>query len=231
MAAGEGDGPRAPFTVGEWLVEPQLDRICRGGEPCPLRPRVMELLLCLAERAGELASKQHIIDSVWQTEFVTVNALTKLVAELRSALDDDAEAPRYIETIPRRGYRLIAAVSRAEPAPAVEVETAYRCALVDDDGTEIGLREGENTIGRAPDAAIRIDSSEVSRRHACIRVKGSTAILEDLGSKNGTYLRGRRLERPALLDDADEIQIGVKVARYRFKLIDERTRTEQLDSD
>ena len=228
---GEYRAPGAPFRVGDWLVEPNLDRISRGGEVRTLRPRVTELLVCLAERPGELASREHLVDGVWQTEFVTVSALTHLVAELRRALGDDAEDPRYVETIPRRGYRLIAEVAPAGPTPDRTSDAALRFLLVDPEGVEIALGEGENVIGRSPDATVRVDSREVSRRHARIMIRGAVATLEDLGSKNGTSLRGRRLEQPARLRHADEIQIGVNVARFRFRAVEDRTRTEQVDPD
>jgi DNA-binding winged helix-turn-helix (wHTH) protein len=217
---------RAPFKIGDWLVEPDLDRITRDGVHTTLRPRVTELLVCLADRAGELATKQYLIDRVWQTEFVTVNALTQLIAELRRALGDDAGHPRYVETIPRRGYRLVAETTKTavanEPAP----EDRIRVSLIDENGIEIELTARVSTIGRAADAEVRIDSSRVSRRHARIVIEASTATLEDLGSKNGTRLRGRRIDGAATLEDADEIQIGADLARFRVRILDELTRTE-----
>ena len=102
---------RRPFQLGDWLVEPTLDRISRDGQFVRLRPRAMDVLICLALASGKLASKQNIIDAVWRTEFVSEHALTQVVAELRSALGDDARNPIYIENIPRRGYRLVAAVT------------------------------------------------------------------------------------------------------------------------
>jgi DNA-binding winged helix-turn-helix (wHTH) protein len=218
--------PREPFRLGEWTVEPELGRLSREGEVVQLRPRAMEVLVCLAELEGRLASKQHLMDSVWQTEFVSANALTHVIAELRTRLGDDPEKPSYIETIPRRGYRVIAPVVFPEPGRCRARSEAARFQLVADDG-DYPLTEGENLIGRAPDAAIRIDSSEVSRRHARILVDGDTATIEDLDSKNGTFLRGRRLCEPARLADADEIRIGIDIARFRFVVLDDRTRTEQ----
>ena len=68
-----------------------------------------------------------------------------------------------------------------------------------------------------------------TRRHARILVDSDSTTIEDLGSKNGTFVRGRRLEQPVELRDADEIQIGVNLAKFRFRALDDRTRTEQLD--
>ena len=218
---------RPPFQVGDWLVEPDLDRISRGNEQKTLRPRVTELLVGLAERAGSLATKQHLIDRVWRTEFVTVNALTQLIAELRRALGDDADHPTYIETIPRRGYRLIARTSMTNIPDDRETDEEIRFALIDEEGREIELSQGENIIGRSPDAPVRIDSFRVSRRHATIVIEGTTATIDDLGSKNGTYLRGRRVEGPTRIEDDDEIQIGADLAHFRVRVRDDRTRTEE----
>jgi len=104
-AAAEG-----PFRLGEWLVEPRLNRLTRGGESIQLELKVMDVLLCLAERAGELVGRQQIIDRVWATEFISDNTLTHAIAELRNALGDDARNPSLIETIHRKGYRLIGTV-------------------------------------------------------------------------------------------------------------------------
>ncbi len=99
-----------PFLVGEWLVEPSLNRVSRGGSTIQLELKAMDVLLCLVAHAGDVVSKHDLLDAVWQTEFVSDNTLTNRIAELRSMLGDDAQDPRYIETIRKRGYRLIAEV-------------------------------------------------------------------------------------------------------------------------
>ncbi|MEX1309094.1 MAG: winged helix-turn-helix domain-containing protein [Candidatus Sulfomarinibacteraceae bacterium] len=99
------------FRVGDWVVEPSLNRLSRDGVAVQLALKVMDVLLCLADRPGELVSKHELTDAVWQTEYVSDNTLTRRIAELRDALGDDARSPRFIETIPKRGYRLIAEVN------------------------------------------------------------------------------------------------------------------------
>jgi serine/threonine-protein kinase len=114
------------FRLGDWLVQPDLGRISHGEEVVHLRPQLMDLLVFLAQRAGELASKQEILDEVWPEEFVAESALTRCIAELRQALGDEAAQPRYIETVPKRGYRLIAAVTPAEPEASPPTELRAR---------------------------------------------------------------------------------------------------------
>ena len=104
----------AQFRVGEWLVEPSLNRVARDGVSVQLELKAMDVLLCLAGRPGELIDKRELVDAVWQTEFVSDNTLTRRIAELRDAFDDDARNPSYIETITKRGYRLIAEVGLAD---------------------------------------------------------------------------------------------------------------------
>ena len=108
----------ASFRVGDWLVEPRLNRLTRGDESIQIELKMMDVLVCLAERAGELVTRREITDTVWATEFITEKTLTRAVAELRRTLGDDAKDPRYIETIHRKGYRLIA------PAEVVQQPTA-----------------------------------------------------------------------------------------------------------
>ena len=95
------------------------------------------------------------------------------------------------------------------------------------EGREFELVEGENLIGRGPDAVVRIENAEVSRRHARLSVFGESVTIEDLGSKNGTHRNGRRLEAPERLVDGDEIWIGLNLASLRFRICDDRTRTER----
>jgi DNA-binding winged helix-turn-helix (wHTH) protein len=224
--AGDLVGARKrPFHLGGWLVEPTLDRISRNGQIVRLRPRAMDVLICLALEAGKLASKQNIIDAVWRTEFVSEHVLTQVVAELRSALGDDARNPIYIENIPRRGYRLVATVT-AVAMSVPSARDAYLPFKLQGEDCDHPLIQGPNIIGRTGDADISIDLTEVSRCHARILVQGTTATIEDLGSKNGTYVNGERLEGPALLTNGDEIWIGRSVARLRFLIEGEPTMTE-----
>lgn len=101
------------FQVGDWLVEAVLNRISRQGEVLHLEPKVMDLLLYLSEHAGCVAPKDELLKEVWGDACVTDDVLTRCVFELRKALGDNPRLPRYIETVPKRGYRLIATVAEA----------------------------------------------------------------------------------------------------------------------
>lgn len=223
MVAVAGD-----FRLGEWLVQPSLNRLSRREETVQIRPKLMDVLSFLAQQSGEVVSKDEIIAAVWARQYMAESVLTRSIAELRRILGDRVVEPRFIETITKRGYRLLAPVERVGgPAPA-QVPAArpaspqvpssmgvHTCGLCWGE-QEIPLSEGENIIGRTSGALVRISSSRVSRRHARIVVTGGRAVLEDLGSKNGTYVRGRKIHRPVDLSDGDEICFGRDVVVFRF---------------
>jgi len=216
---------RRPFHLGDWTVEPTLDRISRNGREVRLRPRAMDVLTALALASGKLVSKRDLIDDVWRTEFVGEHALTQVIAELRAALGDDARNPTFIENIPRRGYRLVADVMPVATSSVSSNGATMPFKLVTDDGGR-PLMQGSTVIGRTDDADICIDKTEVSRCHAMITVQGTTAIIEDLGSKNGTFVNGHQVAGPTPLTNGDEIWIGRSVARMRFVIEGEPTETE-----
>jgi eukaryotic-like serine/threonine-protein kinase len=109
----------ASFSVGDWLVEPRACLASRETTTVKLRPQLIDLLLCLARKPGEIVLKDEILAEVWPGQYIAESGLSRCIAELRQLLQDDAQQPRYIETIPKRGYRLIAPVAMAHPAPLV----------------------------------------------------------------------------------------------------------------
>ncbi|MCG8457424.1 MAG: winged helix-turn-helix domain-containing protein, partial [Holophagales bacterium] len=110
----------APFRVGGWRVDPPLNRVSRGEDSARLEPRVMALLVCLAERAETPISRQELLDSVCSDVVVGDEALTMAVSKLRKALADRSRSPELIETVAKRGYRLMVPV---EPIPESELAT------------------------------------------------------------------------------------------------------------
>ena len=108
----------ADFQMGPWLIEPSLNTVSREGASVHLEPKVMEVLVCLASRPGEAVGKDELLKTVWPETFVTDDVLTHSISELRRVFKDDARAPRIIQTIPKRGYRLVAAVENRTSSPA-----------------------------------------------------------------------------------------------------------------
>ena len=99
------------FRVGSWLVQPGLNIVSQNCTGTRLEPKVMEVLVCLASRAGEPVTKETILKTVWPETFVSDDVLTRSISELRRVFEDDAREPRFIETIPKRGYRLVATIA------------------------------------------------------------------------------------------------------------------------
>jgi DNA-binding winged helix-turn-helix (wHTH) protein/TolB-like protein len=111
------------LRVGGWLVEPAMCRVSRDGSSIHVRAKVMDLLVYLAAHRLEVLPKEQLLDSVWGTREISESAMTRTVAELRQALGDDVAEPRFLETIPKRGYRFIAPVAGAATAGAAESST------------------------------------------------------------------------------------------------------------
>jgi TolB-like protein/DNA-binding winged helix-turn-helix (wHTH) protein/Tfp pilus assembly protein PilF len=111
-----GSFPNRALRVGDWRVDPALDQISRDGQVVRLEPRTMRLLLHLTEHAQEVVSAEELLEQVWRGVVVAPGSVYQAVARLRRTLGDVSEAPTYIETIPRKGYRLIAPVSPWAPA-------------------------------------------------------------------------------------------------------------------
>ena len=103
------------YAFAEFIVEPRRRRLTRRGERVELGERCFEALLALLEQPGEVVSKRSLIDTVWPDAVVGEESLVKAVSELRAALDDTPAAPRYIQTVPRRGYRFVAEVREVQP--------------------------------------------------------------------------------------------------------------------
>src|SRR5215831_1896099 len=106
-----GNGMNGSFRIGSWVVEPQINTLTNCDKAAHVEPKIMEVLVCLADSAPEVVPKEKLIRQVWADTFVTDDVLTRCISELRKIFEDDAKAPRYIQTIPRRGYRLMAPVS------------------------------------------------------------------------------------------------------------------------
>ena len=189
-------------------------QLLRGGVEVHLSPKAFELLRVLVENRPRALSKNELHNHLWPATFVSEASLASLIAEVREALHDPAKQSRFIRTAHRFGYAFC-----GEDAPAVDaappMERASFCWLLKD-GRRIPLQPGENILGREDDG-IRIDSPTVSRRHARISVSGGDALLEDLGSKNGTFVQGVRvLAAPVPLTDGDEVRTGSVVFRFRM---------------
>jgi DNA-binding winged helix-turn-helix (wHTH) protein len=207
-------GGNVIYRFDDFSVDTRTRRLLSGDEEVHLSPKAFELLTLLVENRRQAMSKTDLQQKLWPSTYVAETNLAGLVVELRRALGDSADAPRYVRTMHRFGYWFIGAVA-GDAAQDGAVKAPFRYWLLWET-RQIALEDGENVIGRAPDAAIWIDAPGVSRHHARILLEGREALLEDLGSKNGTYVRGRRVAAPSPLADGDQIRLGSVVVTFRI---------------
>jgi DNA-binding winged helix-turn-helix (wHTH) protein len=174
-----------------------------------LQPKTFELLDLLVRARPRALSKQHIRVQLWPDTVVGEASLTVAVAELRAALGDDAREPRFVRTVYGFGYafageaELQGAADDGSRVPSVAPRVLWEKRV-------IPLVEGDNILGRDEGVTVRIDAPGVSRRHACIRVEGERVTIEDLGSKNGTYVGEQEpaITGPAPLADGARFRLG-----------------------
>jgi DNA-binding winged helix-turn-helix (wHTH) protein len=208
---------------GDWRFDAGSRELRRGSEAVHLSPKAFGLLGMLLNARPNAISKRQIQERLWPTTFVTESNLTKLMTEIRTALGDDARKPRFVRTLHGFGYAFCGSATVDQQATAGAASPGC-CRLIWGQ-REILLSEGENVLGRTPDAVVWIESSTVSRRHARILVSGETAVLEDLGSKNGTFLAGKRLTEAAPLADRDKFCLGSEWMSFRLFRAAASTRT------
>ncbi len=208
------------YRFDQFVLDPDTRRLLRDGEEVHLSPKAFDLLRVLIDGRARALARADLHDLLWPETHVEDTNLAGLVAEIRRALGDSPETPRYVRTMHKFGYWFIGDVSDgapATPAPflAVDSRPVIRYWLIWDT-RQIPLFEGDNVIGRARDAAVWLEAPGVSRHHARIRLEGSQATIEDLGSKNGTYVGGERLTSTVVLADGDQIRVSSVVMFFRI---------------
>jgi len=199
--------------IGDCVFDRERRELSRAGRPVPLSPKAFLLLDLLLARRPRACSKAELHDVLWPDTFVVETNLANLVAELRAALGEKGNRDGSVRTIHGFGYAFSG--EAAPPDPGDRRGEMSGVALNTDRRT-FALANGENVLGRDPAAEVFLDDTAVSRRHARITVNGSRATLEDLGSKNGTFLGGKPVKAPALLHDVDAILLGSVLLTVRL---------------
>jgi len=114
------------FQIGPWVAKPSLNTLSLNGKTIHIEPKVMEVLVCLADEGGETISKEKLLETVWPGTFVTDDVLTRCISELRRVFEDNPKKSRFIQTIPKRGYRLIPPVGLIGQSPQSPVPSVGR---------------------------------------------------------------------------------------------------------
>jgi len=201
-------------VFGDCTFDRDRRELTRHGTVVHAGPKVLGLLELLIDARPRALTKDELHKTLWADTFVSDGTLTSLVAELRDAIGDEARAPRFVRTIHGYGYNFCGDVA-VEGRSDADAQHAAVCRILLGD-REVGLPPGVHILGRSADAAIFVDDVGVSRHHAQITVGDAGAILQDLGSKNGTMLNGRAIEGPTALSDGAAIVLGTRTLRFRI---------------
>ncbi len=197
------------FRLEDWLVQPSLGRVSNPAGEVQLEPRAMELLVFLAEHAGSVVSRRQILDAVWQTEFVSDATVSGTVKKLRRALGDDARNPRYIETLSKRGYRLL-------PRPLDMLEVVA----------------GPGGAFRIGDWLVEPSRNRMSKGNFTVELEhGTMDVLLCLAERAGEPVPSRELIDLVNRDDAlPDTPIDRRIAELQQALGDSATGTDYIEN-
>lgn len=183
---------------GGFVFDGERRELLRGKKAVHLSPKAFRVLEALVTKLPAAVSKEELCEILWPDVFVQEANLKNLVSEVRRSLGENARRPRFLRTVHGFGYAF-------RPEGDSAVVGRFRVTYL---AREFELLPGENVLGRDSDASVVISMKSISRHHARIVVSGDAATLEDLGSKNGTWLKGRRVEGRVGLADGDEFRLG-----------------------
>ena len=204
------------IRFGDFTFDDDRRQLEKNAEDIHLSPKEFELLKLLIDNRPNALSKAILHSDLWPDTFVSEVSLAALVARLRSALGEQARGGGIIRTIHGFGYAFVGDTSEAAGVSVAACWLTWN-------NQRIPIGEGTNVIGRSSDVQIPIESDLVSRRHAVLQVSQTEVTIEDLGSKNGTWVRGERLRSPVSLEDGDDILIGTECLTFHNLLMPGRT--------
>jgi DNA-binding winged helix-turn-helix (wHTH) protein len=200
------------YRFDHFALDTDTRRLLRDGQELHLSPKAFDLLRLLIEGRARALARSDLHELLWPDTHVEDTNLAGLVAEIRRALADSPDNPRFVRTMHRFGYWFIASVNGTQ---AQEPSRQIRYWLIWET-RQLPLFDGDNVIGRAPDASVWLEAQGVSRYHARVRLENARATIEDLSSKNGTFVNGERLSGPRVLEGGDQIRVGAIVMVFRI---------------
>lgn len=205
------------YTFGDCRLDTTRRELLRGGAHVHLSPKAYELLRLLVEHRPRVMSKQELMDMLWPGTFVVEANLHVLIGELRAGFGDKSTRDSAIKTHHGVGYSFAADVRERRPLRS----TGDRRVVLAIGGREVALDDGANQVGRDRDCDVYLSDASVSRRHARIRVARSTVIVEDLESKNGTLVNGKRIGEPMPLVNGDTVTFGSVAATIEIRRMED----------
>ncbi len=203
------------IRFGAFTLDLDTRQLTRGSREIHLAPKAFELLGILVLDRPKVLSKAVLQQRLWPETYVAEANLSNLVAEIRGALGDRARAPLFVRTAHGFGYAFCANAT-TEPSAGEGGADQPLCWL-EWGRRRFPLAAGEHVVGRDPDVEVRLDSSTVSRRHARLVVTSEGTLLEDFGSKNGTFRGSEPVTAAVRLADGDAIRIGSVLVTFRLR--------------
>jgi DNA-binding winged helix-turn-helix (wHTH) protein len=213
------------YAFGSMCVDADARRISSTAGPVHLTRKAFDLLLLLLERRPDAVSKEQIYTRLWPDTFVAESSLQTLIHEIRQAIDARGSRQSWIRTVHGIGYGFAGDVVVSE-APSARPLLERPAAWLLGESIRIALHPGENILSRGVEDVVEIDLPTISRRHARIAI-GDSVTVEDLGSKNGPWLKEERLAGPRVLADGDEVWLGS--AKFTFRLARSPKSTESTE--
>jgi DNA-binding winged helix-turn-helix (wHTH) protein len=191
------------FVFEQFCLDTDRKALLRGGEPVRLTPRAFRLLELLIRQRPKAVSKRELLDQVWAGSIVEEANLKTLVLEIRSALEERGGTAGVIRTVYGFGYAFAGTADESDVPAAPPAALLVRWS-----GPAVTLPEGSHLIGRRADCPVTIDHPSVSRVHARLQVMSRGMTIEDLRSKNGTFVEGRQIDAPTELLPRCVVRIG-----------------------
>ena len=204
-------------------MTPPRRQVSRGGDEIKLTRKAFDLLSMLVERRPEAVSKDDIHARLWPDTFVAEITLHSLVSEIRRAIGDDANKPQFIRTVHGFGYAFICPPDKPTPVARPERRRVRGWLIWETDRLQV--LDGENLFGRGDADVVELPSTTVSRRHARISFEQEPWI-EDLGSKNGTFVGDRQVTSRVRLSDGDRVRLGSFLLTFRLAQPADATSTQ-----
>jgi len=211
---------------GRFVLDASRHQLLAAGVDVHLTLKAFALLALLVQERPRVVPKDEIHLRIWPGVFVCDSTLNSVVAEVRSALGESAHDPRFIRTVHGVGYAFAGDATECGDGQKVRPRASLVWLTVGE--RQIELHEGENLVGRDSRVAVIVDDLTVSKRHARLTVTDGQVTLEDLSSKNGTYVDGVAVTTPVPVQDGSRILFGRSVATFRSLATPASTATAQV---
>lgn len=194
-------------TFGRFVLDAGQRRLLDGGELVTLSPKAFDVLQLLIERSPNVVDKDAIVAAVWGDAEPSDASLTNVVTEIRKALGDSVDNPAFVRTVHRKGYAFCGQV-RVKDREVVAGRPPGAKYWLLSDGRRFILEAEETIIGRDPACGVWLNAPSITWHHAKLTLRGGTAVIQDLNSTNGTFVRGGRVTGPTAISAGETVHFS-----------------------